>query len=872
MSATISLLDLANLSIGSPEVGSVNFCALHSLLLRILRQLNIQDETAEWQQQDRHSGSQTRQQPQLYPLEKLNPYQHMQDKLQEMERKLAVLGQLPGGEDLLSRSGPGRTPVSDMWQLMRLQRSAEANGDGVSQAMTLIQDLLKEINELKTSRDSLQGDVQRLQQQLSELNMKELQDKIASLEKCCLQVDSQEKLLRDLQEKMGLYPSPEDLDKFVTWEVLQDTLVNERAHLQEQLKAPRSGAQSSDQLPLQTAPALPPSAHAPTPPLQPDSETPSQSAMPQESLLPGYDPSVPASWKHCADNPGEETNSIHSAPTHPSHPSPAGSVPSLPTTLPDSSASTPLPCPLAVCSVGTPPHPGRASSPGLSGSVGVQVKSRSGSSRASSGIDLYPETVEALRHVGQLKERHEALEDRVALLEKNKAELSQLQELQALLADMAKRDLPDNLLEQLNQLKATVESLSSEREKDSDLLAHVQKAILQLQAECEKLSSTANHLLEEQSQKQKHIDHLYKSMDELEEKKADKDRVEMDIDVKADKRALDSKVSRLQFDTTTEQLNSMFQELLNKISGQEQDWQKVIEKISSEMECKLNRMELDPLKQQLESRWKAIRKQLQEQPTPQYKVDDAAGIRKQLVARFHCISCDRAVDMAAPGSYMVSVPSLPGFPSHKSSRPYTVYELDQVRQNSRSEQISEVSDCDYLAVSRSCGGSHTLTYPHRRGTRLQQVAQTIQAEEEAQPPLSSQFEEIDILGLDGRIYRGRMDPRACSRMDSKLPTICPKDSTRRSKDKVDLSSSQKPTTVEQLPTRQQSARTQRGHSAHSASARSLGERPTSSFSRRCQTTTVRPPSPVETARGRQGTLEIHMDLSHSTLEEPVTSL
>lgn len=43
----------------------------------------------------------------------------------------------------------------------------------------------------------------------------------------------------------------------------------------------------------------------------------------------------------------------------------------------------------------------------------------------------------------------------------------------------------------------------------------------------------------------------------------------------------------MQFDSMTEQLNNMLQELLSKISGQEQDWNKVIEKISTEMDCKV---------------------------------------------------------------------------------------------------------------------------------------------------------------------------------------------------------------------------------------------------------------------------------------------
>lgn len=57
----------------------------------------------------------------------------------------------------------------------------------------------------------------------------------------------------------------------------------------------------------------------------------------------------------------------------------------------------------------------------------------------------------------------------------------------------------------------------------------------------------------------------------------------------ADKTALENKVSRLQFDATMEQLNAMFHELLNKVTDQEQDWHSVMDKLSSEMDCKVGR-------------------------------------------------------------------------------------------------------------------------------------------------------------------------------------------------------------------------------------------------------------------------------------------
>lgn len=56
---------------------------------------------------------------------------------------------------------------------------------------------------------------------------------------------------------------------------------------------------------------------------------------------------------------------------------------------------------------------------------------------------------------------------------------------------------------------------------------------------------------------------------------------------KADKSALAAKVSRVQFDATTEQLNHMMQELVAKMSGQEQDWQKILDRLLTEMDNKV---------------------------------------------------------------------------------------------------------------------------------------------------------------------------------------------------------------------------------------------------------------------------------------------
>ncbi|XP_066498699.1 glutamine-rich protein 2 isoform X1 [Hoplias malabaricus] len=826
MSGDISLFDLVNVSIGTPEPGSVNFGALHTLLHAILEHLHIQHLGAVWRGEDegRDPGE-----PLSAASSPQSPYRLMEEKLRLIERQLAALERLPSGSELLDRSGS----VNDVWQLLQLRRKVEGSEDGVTKCMALIQDLLNEIKELKDSRDSLKKEVEDLQLQFNQINVEQLADRISTVEQCLHQVEDLRSATQELKEKVAGCPQAEDLNQCVTWEVMQAALISEGQKIKNELE----DRITEGSIPLTRR----------------DSSTVNESGSSSGPVL------------GSSESPVSEQVTLG----------------------PDSEGALHL-------QVGQP------------------------WSQVSNGAERYPEAVEALRDVDQLQEKLKDLEDRVECLEGGKADQTQVQQLRDLLSDMGARDLPENVLEQVDNLKGLMETVMTAREKvsgmeslvmgpeivsessglgetalesesvssqgkisisdpqrqylqlvylrnavqkldeevqtlkkdvaadsraqksssdkliqdqSSQLMSDIPGKILQLQAECEKLQIATNHMMEDYSQKQSHIDHLYKAVEELDEKKADREVVEMEIGIKADKRALEAKVSRIQFDTMTEQLNGMFQELLSKITGQEQDWNKVIEKISTEMESKLNRIELEPLKKQLEDRWKSIRKQLQAQPALEH--DDAAGLRKQLVARFHCISCDRPVDMVTPGPHLLTVPSAPGLPPHKTNRPYSVYELEQMRQHSRSERIPEMADNGYLAMSRSCGGSHTLTYSNRRYSRLQHITQLLQTEDDAVTMTGSslriQPEEVDILGLDGHIYKGRLTSRALKTTESRLPTISSKEGNRKNKDPTGRFQSQKCSNGEPgyaSPLRPYSAKTQ---GSHSASSSSVKDRPVSSM-------------------------------------------
>ncbi|XP_059236151.1 glutamine-rich protein 2 [Mustela nigripes] len=477
------------------------------------------------------------------------------------------------------------------------------------------------------------------------------------------------------------------------------------------------------------------------------------------------------------------------------------------------------------------------------------------------------------------------------------------------------------LVQRYEQLQDMVNNLAASRpskkaklqSQDEELLGHVQSAILQVQGDCEKLYITTSSLIEDHRQKQKDIDVLYQGIEKLEKEKANREHLEMEIDVKADKSALAAKVSRVQFDATTEQLNHMMQELVAKMSDHEQDWQKMLDKLLVEMDSKLDRLELDPVKKLLEDRWKSLRQQLKER-SPLYQADEAAAMRRQLLAHFHCLSCDRPLETAVTGQFIPVTPVGPALPGHRSTRPYTIFELEQVRQQSRNlklggtafprgdlahmersvgrlrtmhskmlmdiekvqihfggsvrassqmirellqaqclsspcyKRVPETADYVYSSVPRRCGGSHTLTYPYRR-SRLQHLSQGLYPTEEVQ--IAMKHDEVDILGLDGHIYKGRMDTR--------LPGILTKDSessvSGMSKHKAKHSRphvhrQQSLSDNGQLPSRPQSAQMLAVNSP--APPRPRKDRPLSSEGRLAQPNTAHPPSPSE--------LEMHMDM------------
>ncbi|XP_030264597.1 glutamine-rich protein 2 isoform X5 [Sparus aurata] len=570
---------------------------------------------------------------------------------------------------------------------------------------------MKLIQELNEQKDDLKEEMKELHQQHKTVGAETL----TAVETCCHRVDDLEETVRSLKETFQKYPEPEELIQCVTWDDMQAALLG-------------------------------------------DTESTHKECV--HSGLIAVRPT---------HTPFSSTFTVNTAASRTSSPSSSHPVQDT-----DRSATPPSPAisrQISTLQQATDTQPGGEASPQLTRPQTGRLSAGVFQSLKAGGSERYPEMMSALRNIGKQRDTFNKLEARVAALEEAKVEQSELTHIRELITHKGSQEVSSNLMDQLNQQRALIKNLMSERDKNVELVDDVQKAILQLQAECEKLHESSRSLQEDSRQRHTHIEELYKKTEELEEKKADKRVVEREI--KADKSALESKVSRLQFDSVTEQLNAMFHELLHKVTGQEQDWHKVIDRLSTEMECKLNRIELDSVKKQLEGRWRNIHEKLQAQEAPEH--EDAAALRKQLVGRFHCLSCDRPVVKYTSGTHLVKLPSSSGFPAHKSNRPFTVYALERFRQHYRSERISERTDYSQLTVSRSCGGRHTVTSASQRRTGLHKHHTQTEVD------TMIQSEEVDIIGMDGHIYKGRLNTPAVRNTDSKLPTISAKEGLSKDK-------------------------------------------------------------------------------------------
>lgn len=281
-----------------------------------------------------------------------------------------------------------------------------------------------------------------------------------------------------------------------------------------------------------------------------------------------------------------------------------------------------------------------------------------------------------------------------------------------------------------------------------DAFEELQNTVAALQQEQERLIGTAAHLSHELEVDKEHVKTLYATSDELKKTKADKSLVELEVQEKADRAALEGKASREWVDSTFERLDREIREAKSKLMGQEEAFKMAMSQINEDVDGKLDRNELEPLKEYFDKRLDRVKTA----PTVVQKeisADEAAGFKKPL--QFRCISCDRPVGIK-PLEAIPALPSGETFPMTRSFRPYTTYELELIR---KYQKLTYGGGGAYTAATRSAGGGHTMTRPHQR-VRVAPPSSAIYTPETPPPKqIISVHDETDIVGNDGHIYKGR---------------------------------------------------------------------------------------------------------------------
>ncbi|XP_063634030.1 uncharacterized protein LOC134804750 [Cydia splendana] len=360
-----------------------------------------------------------------------------------------------------------------------------------------------------------------------------------------------------------------------------------------------------------------------------------------------------------------------------------------------------------------------------------------------------------------------ALTDRLALLERRIKECCEsMVKDKGTAGDQLNnfQDQLDHLMRQVGALHEDISVLkmSPNLAKDLEGLLTLYQTVQEMQEQLHQVNELARQLAGEKDDRHQHIKALLEQIEILKTIKMDREDMAEAMAEKADLRLLARKVSHDQFEMACDDLSRGLDHALGKLNTQEALWQQVLDDVQREIESKLDKMELSPLKEFFETKLRLLQDNLKQMASLRRNVE-AAGTKRRLLREVNCISCDADAVMSLENTTPMATKPLP---AHLSMKPYLSYELDTIRKTQASNlpqrnlhdwetiekqkapkaPVKVRSDTDKHICNRYCGGSHTTTTPAQR------VARTGHFIKQWGPdvvPLASGL----ATGDDGRLYK-----------------------------------------------------------------------------------------------------------------------
>ncbi|XP_051024062.1 uncharacterized protein C16orf96 homolog [Acomys russatus] len=245
--------------------------------------------------------------------------------------------------------------------------------------------------------------------------------------------------------------------------------------------------------------------------------------------------------------------------------------------------------------------------------------------------------------------------------------------------------------------------------------------------------------------------------------KADRSMVDQELNEKADRDNLASKANRADLETVAMELTEMAQSMLLKITTNESDWKKSLKHLRKDLNTKLVQSDLNSLKRDIEEVWKLVRKLLLE--GLRFDPDSAAGFKKKLFERVKCISCDRPVEMMT-SPQLITIRNTHGLPR---MRPASANSYEYLQRQLMREQQQQLHFQNFGVHEQGLGLQNDWGDGPRNETTFKHKSHELSTVYPYGGPETVDYDtaEVDILGVDGVLYKGRMNSQFGTRTGEK---------------------------------------------------------------------------------------------------------
>ncbi|XP_015182155.1 PREDICTED: glutamine-rich protein 2-like isoform X2 [Polistes dominula] len=258
--------------------------------------------------------------------------------------------------------------------------------------------------------------------------------------------------------------------------------------------------------------------------------------------------------------------------------------------------------------------------------------------------------------------------------------------------------------------------------------------IEEIQEDIGKLNETANYLMNDTSIRNESLNRMLEQLKYLQTMKADKELVESSLADKADTDTLNRKVSHDKFDTACNDLTQEIQQAMEQMNQQNSVMVGHVTELQKEIEKKVNKIEVEPLKTSVSKQFSSLREKV-EKMIKEKQEKEAAATKKKL-SGVQCLSCNKDTTMRMEDIRRYESPFIPPRRSirpyltyeldqiRKQQKPWSNFknmkkyeavmaEFMKSKYTDVNKPSNEQSTSDD-GCNRYCGGSHTITTPQQR--------------------------------------------------------------------------------------------------------------------------------------------------------------